>query len=239
MNTHRTLISLDDVGVDYKPSRAIFRRGTAYTALKSVSFDVLAGDSIGIIGRNGAGKSTLLKVISGIITPDRGKLTNNNASTSLLSLQTGFDPALPGRKNIYLSGLLLGFSKNHIDQQLENIIDFSELGNFIDRPVQTYSSGMRARLGFSIASQLKPDILLVDEVLAVGDHEFRQKSSQAMKEKIRSDQTVILVSHNAALVKALCNKIVWIENGTVKAKGTPEQVLENYEQYITQNPPKM
>jgi len=239
MNTHRTLISLDAVGVDYKPSRSIFRHGTAYTALHSVTFDILAGDSVGIIGRNGAGKSTLLKIISGIIDPDRGKLINHNASTSLLSLQTGFDPALPGLKNIYLSGLLLGFSKKNINAQLEQIIEFSELGNFINKPVQTYSAGMRARLGFSIAFQLKPDILLIDEVLGVGDYEFRQKSSRAMREKIKSDQTVILVSHDTHTVKNLCHKVVWIENGVVKAQGTPEQVLENYEEYIAIHPPKM
>ena len=231
MSEHRKLISLEEVAVAYRTSRSLFNR-QSYQALKSVSFDLHAGDSLGVIGRNGAGKSTLLRIIGGIITPDAGRYTNFNATTSLLSLQAGFDMHFSGRTNALLSGMLLGFNREQVDALLPSIIAFAELGDFIDMPVKTYSTGMMARLGFSIANKLSPDILCIDEVLGVGDIEFRRKSSQVVREKLMSDQTVVLVSHQGDVIRSLCTRAVWIEDGISRICGEPEEVVTAYEDYL-------
>ena len=225
------LISVEKVGVRYSYRRFPFTRDY-FEALKDVSFNLNRGDSLGIIGRNGVGKTTLLRLLGGIIHPDSGQIINYNASTSLLSLQVGFDPDLSGRGNVILSGMLLGFSREEVEVNLDEIISFSELEDFIDKPIKSYSTGMKARLGFSVAWKLNPDVLLIDEVLGVGDVKFRKKSIAVMKEKLLSDQTtIVFVSHAGATVRNLCNRVVWIEDGVVRMVGDPDEVVGEYEQY--------
>jgi len=230
------LISLKNVGVSYKLSRSIFST-QKYAALKDVSFDIYRGDSIGVVGRNGAGKSTLLRLLAGIISPDSGAIVSNQETTALLSLQAGFNGELDGRANAILNGMLLGFTKLQMIEKIEDIIAFSELGDAIHKPVKTYSTGMRARLGFAIAVHIHPEVLLVDEILGVGDADFREKSTAVMKERLGSDQTVVLVSHQANIIKSLCNRAVWIEDGVTKMEGDAITVVSAYEKYIIANPP--
>lgn len=225
-----SLIALQNIGVSYRRSRSFFG-GSVYQALHDVSFEINPGDSLGILGRNGAGKSTLLRVLAGIISPDKGRLVNANARTALLALQVGFDPQLDGRTNAILSGMLLGFSKREVLDQMDEIIEFSELGAVIDEPIKVYSTGMRARLGFSVAVHLDPDILLIDEVLGVGDADFRIKSSKLLHDRLQSEHTVVLVSHSAGTVKQLCNRAVWIEQGVTHMDGDASDVVEAYEAY--------
>ncbi|NWH05668.1 ABC transporter ATP-binding protein [Desulfobacter latus] len=227
----KLLISIRNVGVIYNRNRSIFKK-KRFEALKDVSFDIFSGESIGVIGRNGAGKSTLMTLISGIIKPDRGEVINYGASVSLLALQAGFMNELSGRDNMVLSGLALGFPKKKLEEKLDEIISFSGIGGRIDDAVRTYSAGMRARLGFSIAHILNPDILLVDETLGVGDRAFRQKSANAMREKIKSEQTVVLVSHNSNTIRDLCDRAVWLEKGIVMASGEVDTVLKAYEKKV-------
>ena len=228
------LISVQNVGVTFNTRKSLFTRDHI-EALKDVSFNINKGDSLGVIGRNGAGKTTLLRLLGGIIRPDKGRIVNNMATTALLALQVGFDPELSGRVNAILSGMLLGFRKNEVEANLKKIIEFSELGPFIDKPVKSYSAGMRARLGFSVALEMSPDVLLIDEVLGVGDAGFRKKSISVMQEKLKSDQTIVLVSHDAKTVKKLCNRAVWIEDGVSRLEGDVEEVVEAYERYLSEN----
>ena len=224
-------LSLENTGVYYWRYESYLRR-TKFWAIENVSFHLYQGESLGIIGRNGAGKSTLLQLLAGVLKPDRGVLVNHGVTLTLLSLQLGFIPYLTGRQNAYLSGMYLGFSKAFVDSCIEKIKDFSELGDFFEQAINTYSAGMRARLGFSIAFQVNPDVLLVDEVLGVGDAEFRQKSSAVMKERIRSDKTIVLVSHNSETIRQLCSRVVWIENGRTVDEGEPNAVLSDYDKHI-------
>jgi len=234
MNNQEVMLSVRNVGMRFRSRLSIYKR--AYIqALRDVSFELYKGDSLGVIGRNGAGKSTLLMLLAGIIYPSQGEIINNNASTSLLALNLGFDNELSGRLNIITSGMFLGFSKKTVESKMESIIEFSELGNFIDEPVKTYSAGMRARLGFSITLILEPDILLIDEILGVGDKIFRNKSMKVMQEKILSDCTIVFTSHDANTIKSLCNRAVWIENGVTKMEGTAEEVVNSYEDFLFKN----
>lgn len=221
------VLSLKNVGVSY-PQKAGFLKKSQYWALKDVSFDLYHGETLGIIGRNGAGKSTLLRLIADILAPDRGEIVRNNVHASLLSLAVGFVPHLTGRQNAILSGLLLGMRRRQLDAKMDEIIAFAELGEFFDQPVRTYSTGMRARLGFSVAIQADQDLMLVDEVLGVGDEEFKRKSSAALKNKILSDKSVIIVSHSAPTMKELCDRVLWIEDGVNRAEGGPEEVFKQY-----------
>ena len=223
------IISLQDVAVRYKRSGNVFRRKSYYDALKSITLDIYPGETLGILGRNGAGKSTLLRVISGIIRPDKGKLVNQGASVSLLALQTGFDPNLNGWDNAILSGMLQGYARREVEAQLDEIIEYSELGDFFFEPLRTYSTGMRARLGFSITTIISPDILLIDEVLGVGDQHFRQKAERTMVAKIHSQQTVVLVSHSHHQIVRLCDRAVLIDEGISYATGEPHEILRLYE----------
>ena len=226
--SHRLAISLSNVGAYYWRQEGYFR-SSRYWALNNVSFNLYHSESLGVIGRNGAGKSTLLQLLAGIIKPDRGELVNYGVTASLLSLQLGFIPYLTGRQNAYLSGLLLGLEKSLIAERIDEIKAFSELGDFFEQSINTYSAGMKARLGFSVAFQLDPDILLVDEVLGVGDSEFRTKSADMMRKKIRSDKTIVLVSHNPSMIKQLCDRAIWIEKGVVQAEGPADEVIRAYE----------
>jgi len=228
----KPVISLQDVGVRYKRSGNVFRRKSYFDALRSITFDIYPGETLGIIGRNGAGKSTLLRLISGVIRPDHGKLINYGASVSLLSLQAGFDLNLNGRDNTILSGMLQGFSRKDVESRLKEIHEYSELGDFFLEPVRTYSTGMLARLGFSIATTISPDVLLVDEVLGVGDQHFREKAERTMAAKIQSQQTVVLVSHSHHQIARLCDRAVLIDDGISFATGDPREVLSIYEKNL-------
>jgi lipopolysaccharide transport system ATP-binding protein len=221
------VVSLKNIAVSYR-RRAGTLRWDKYWALNDVSFDVFHGETLGIVGHNGAGKSTLLRVLAGIIAPDRGEIQKNGHSVSLLSLQAGFIPHLSGKENAVLSGMLLGLHRKDIEKKMRDIVLFSELGDFIEEPVRSYSLGMKARLGFAIAFQTDPDVLLVDEVLGVGDMQFRKKSSEAMRKKIQSDKTVVLVSHNADMIRELCDRVVWIEDGKSCLEGDPGLILAHY-----------
>ena len=227
----KTAISVKNVAMSYH-RRLSLRHTEPHKVLKDVSFDVHQGETLGIIGRNGAGKSTLLRIIAGILKPDSGDIRRNIKTVSLLSLNVGFDPNLSGRDNAILSALLMGLEQQEAIKNIEKIKEFSELGKAMEEPVKTYSSGMSARLGFSIAVHLKPDVLLIDEVLAVGDAEFREKSHKAIKNKIDSEQTVVLVSHNTSQINELCDKAIWIENGVTQMHGETETVMEQYESVI-------
>ncbi|TVR64839.1 MAG: ABC transporter ATP-binding protein [Candidatus Competibacteraceae bacterium] len=227
---HEPALSLHQAGVSYW-RRAGWLRGEPYWALRDVSFTLYRGESLGVIGRNGAGKSTLLHLLAGILSPDRGRLINHGVRPTLLSLQIGFLPYLTGRQNAVLSGILLGLSRREVERQLDEIQAFSELGEFFDQPINTYSSGMRARLGFAVAIRLEADVLLIDEVLAVGDAGFRKKSTEVLKDRIRSDKTVVIVSHNTGMLRQLCDRVVWIEDGVSCMEGPVGEVLEAYERH--------
>lgn len=222
------ILTLDRISCSYKIRKNTFRFQT-YHALNEISLDIFKGETLGIVGSNGAGKSTLLKIIAGIIVPNAGNIiSHKNLSISLLSLQLGFSPELSGFDNAIMGALLLGYSKNEAKKHLDEIIEFSELGKRIDDPMKTYSTGMKARLGFAVAMKMSPDILLVDEALGVGDAKFRAKSTKAMKEKLVSGQTVVFVSHQAPTIKELCTRVVWIEHGEIMMTGDPEDVLNHY-----------
>lgn len=222
------VLAVRHVGVSYPRRRGLLRRAERFWALQDVSFELHHGETLGIVGRNGAGKSTLLRVLAGIISPERGKVMSNGYRASLLSLQVGFVPHLTGRENAILSGMLLGLRRQQVKAKMSEIVSFAELEEFIDEPVGSYSAGMKARLGFAVAFQADPDILLLDEILGVGDAEFRQKSQAAMRSKIRSNKTVVLVSHSGPVIRELCDRVVWIEGGVSRAEGSTEAVLEQY-----------
>lgn len=202
------LISLRDVGVRYKRRGGLFRPANYHRAFEGLNLDIYRGETLGIVGRNGAGKSTLLRLLAGIIKPDSGTMTNRGATVALLALQAGFDGELPGRDNAVFTGMLLGYSRRQVESRLDDIAEFAELGDFFDEPVKTYSTGMRARLGFSVAMYMQPDVLLLDEVLAVGDKEFRGKAEKQMAQRLNSGQTVVLVSHSQEQIKRFCDRKV-------------------------------
>jgi len=221
------LIELREAGVWYKKKVSLFRTEKSW-GLRNVSLQVKRGETLGVIGGNGAGKSTLLKLLSGILDPDEGKVLRKVRNTSLSTLGLGFLPNLSGRDNAVLSGMLLGKTKDEMRNLLDDIIDFSEIGDAINDPVRTYSSGMRARLSFATALKADSDMILVDELLGVGDRQFRKKSTQAMKEQILSEKTVVIVSHNEELIKEVCDRLIWIDAGTIKAQGSVEEVRKQY-----------
>jgi ABC-type polysaccharide/polyol phosphate transport system ATPase subunit len=205
-----------------------------YKALNNVSFTMESGKVYGIIGNNGAGKSTLLRVLSGVMSPNSGTVLRSHNTINLLALGIGFSKRLTGRDNIFLNGMLLGFSKKYIAGVLDAIIDYSEIGDFILRPMKTYSSGMISRLGFSIAIHLKSEVLLIDEVLSVGDTRFRTKSFESIKEIIQNkNTTVAIVSHSMEQMEQLCDEILWLEKGAVVACGSTAHILDQYQQYNT------
>ena len=199
-----------------------------FLALKNINFTVKRGESWGLIGKNGSGKSTLLKLISGIIRPYQGNVTVNGSISPLIELGAGFDPELTARENIFLNGALLGYSKRFIESHFQEIVDFAELNDFIDVPIKNFSSGMSARLGFAIATVQKPDILIVDEVLAVGDFAFQQKCKERMEHLLSNGTTLLFVSHSIEQVKELCSKAIWIDNGEVRAIGDTYSVSQEY-----------
>lgn len=199
-----------------------------FNALNDVSFEINKGEVIGIIGRNGAGKSTLLKVISGILKPTKGTVVVGGNIVPMLELGSGFDHDLTGRENIFLNGAILGYSKEFLIEKYDEIIEFSELGKFIDVPIRNYSSGMLMRLAFSIATVVNPEILIVDEILAVGDENFQEKSKARMRELMSGGTTVLFVSHSLSQIREMCNRVIWLDGGNVKMIGDAEEVCDAY-----------
>jgi lipopolysaccharide transport system ATP-binding protein len=201
---------------------------TKFQALKDISFDVKKGETFGIIGKNGAGKSTILGLIAGVLKPNTGRVTVNGRISPLLELGAGFHPELTGRENITLKGVLIGLTRSEVLKKIDEIIEFSELDNFIDQPVRIYSSGMLARLGFSIVANLDPEILLIDEILAVGDMDFQKKCLQRMAAFKKRGVTIIFVSHNLVSVENICDRLLWIENHSSKRLGETKDILNEY-----------
>lgn len=236
-----TVIKAENIGISFAISktrgsfksflRDIFKKKEkkSFWALRNVSFEIQKGEILGVVGTNGSGKSTLLKVIGGIYRPDEGKITVNGTPSALLSLGTGFRGEISGYENILLNGIMLGFTKKEVLEQLDNIIEFSELGRFVYEPVKNYSSGMRARLGFAIAAFLNKEIMLIDEVLGVGDRSFKMKSQQKMKELIEDkSKTVIIVSHNLESILEYTTKVLWINKSKFMMVDEPKKVIEAY-----------
>jgi len=199
-----------------------------FWALRDISFEVERGDRLGIVGLNGAGKSTLLKIISGVMKPTEGNVDIHGRVVPLLELGAGFDHNYTGRENIYLNGAILGYSKEFIEEKFHEIVEFSEIGQFIDVPLKNYSSGMKARLGFSIATVVEPEILILDEVLSVGDAKFKQKSEERILQLFDKGITVLFVSHSTEQVQRLCNKAIWLEHGKIIMQGSADEVCTKY-----------
>ncbi len=236
-------IEVKNLCIDYKSLKSysikkMFLRGKrndneVFHAVKNVSFAVEKGEIWGIIGKNGSGKSTLLKAIAGIFSADGGSIDLKGHSISLLSIGVGFQKNLSGRENIMLSGMLLGFSEEQVLEKMEEIIAFSELERFIDKPVRTYSSGMYSKLAFSITAILETEIMLIDEVLSVGDEHFKKKSLKKMKSLINDkNRTVLIVSHSIPTLKELCTKVMWMHDGEIRKIGEPVQVLKEYSEFM-------
>ncbi len=236
-------IEVNDVHISYRILNnisirsSLFHKKTrdeVFEAVKGVSFEVEKGGILGIIGKNGSGKSTLLRSIAGVFSPNTGTIDLHGHSVSLMALGVGFKPLLTGRENIMLSGLLLGFSEKEIKEREQEIVEFAELGDFIDKPVRTYSSGMNSKLAFAITAMLETDIMLVDEVLSVGDERFRRKSLAKMKELISdNNRTVILVSHSIETLNELSDRVMWMHDGEMKEFGEPEEVLNHYKKFMS------
>jgi ABC-type polysaccharide/polyol phosphate transport system ATPase subunit len=238
-----TTIHLDGVSIDFPRTKVTVgtiersllrmvgigrRPEPMFTALSDVSLDVKEGDVLGLVGRNGAGKSTLLRVIAGVYRPDRGTAQRCGRVCLLAGLGVGFIGNLSGRENIYLYGAILGHRRQLLDKLRDSIIEFSGLEEFIDQPLRTYSSGMKARLGFSVAAAVRPEILLIDEVLAVGDADFRERSTNRIKEMMNEAGTVLIASHSLGLIQEICNRAIWVEKGRIVEASTPEQVCAAY-----------
>jgi len=243
------VLKVDKVGIKFNLSQEkvdslkeyvikLVKRQISYDefwALKNVSFEMEKGDRIGVLGLNGAGKSTLLKVICGVLKPTEGTIKKHGKIVPLLELGAGFDPQYTGKENIYLYGAVLGYSKAFIEEKYEEIVKFSGLKEFINVPVKNYSSGMKARLGFSIATVVEPDILILDEVLSVGDAKFRKKSEKKIMSMFEDNISVLFVSHSLEQVKRLCNKAILLEHGHLIAKGSVEEVSKIYLEKLEQD----
>ena len=212
------------------------QRADRFVAVKGISFYVREGEILGIIGKNGSGKSTTLNALAGIFSPDSGTIDLHDHSISLLSIGVGFQREMTGRENIVLSGMLLGFSEQQVKEKEAEIIEFAELGDFIDKPVRTYSSGMYSKLAFSITAILETDIMLIDEVLSVGDQKFKKKSYNKMRSLISNkDRTVVIVSHSLDTLSKLCDTVMWMHDGQIKRIGEPDPVLEEYVAFMESN----
>ena len=239
---NKIMVSVDNVGIRFNLAKERvdslkeyflkFTKGTLkfeeFWALDGVSLDIEKGDFYGLVGINGSGKSTLLKAVAGVFKPTRGKITVNGTIAPLIELGAGFDMDLTARENIFLNGAVLGFSKEHMLAKFDEIVEFSELQDFLDVPLKNYSSGMVARIAFAIATATKPDILIADEILAVGDYAFQEKCEKRMQELLDAGTTVIFVSHSIEQVKRMCNKATWIEKGKVIMTGDAQTVCDAY-----------
>ena len=236
-------IEVKDLKITYKCVKSLSMRKSlfhlrkskleVYEALRGISFEVKKGEIMGIVGKNGSGKSTLLRAIAGIFSADSGSIELESDSVSLLSIGVGFQKKLSGRENIILSGMLLGFSEQEVRDKMDEIIEFANLGKFIDMPVKTYSSGMYSKLAFSITAVLETDIMLIDEVLSVGDAKFKKKSYKKMQELIMDEnRTVVIVSHSTETLEKLCTSLLWLHEGEIKMQGNTKTVLEAYNEFM-------
>lgn len=224
-------IKIDKLGAYYTLNKK-FQGSKKLWALKDISVTIRRGEVFGILGSNGAGKSTLMKIMAGIAIHHRGEFyTDPDAKVCLLSLGAGFEQSLTGRENAILNGLFFGLHKRTIEKRMDNIIDFAGLGDFIDQPLYTYSTGMRSRLSFSVAMEVDPDILLIDEVMAVGDQNFQNRSEERIKEKMKNDMTVVLISHSASNIQSICSRAMWMHQGTSQLEGDVEPVLLAYNEF--------
>ena len=223
--TKECIFSLKEYFIKFVTGKLVFEE---FRALTDVSFSVKKGEILGIIGYNGAGKSTMLKVISGIMNPTSGYIKVEGVISPLIELGSGFDMELTARENIFLNGYILGYSKKFIKEHFDKIVEFSELEEFLDVPVKNFSSGMVARLGFAIATVVQPEILIVDEILSVGDFKFQEKSENKIKEMLASGTTVILVSHAINQIEDICTKVLWLEHGRVRGYGNTKEICEEY-----------
>jgi ABC-type polysaccharide/polyol phosphate transport system ATPase subunit len=243
---HGVAVSVRDLSLTYKTSvekkptlKARVKslgRGKKHTrvinALSDVNLDIHYGAVLGIIGSNGAGKSTLMRVISGIVPPSQGRIEVYGSVSTLLALGVGFNPSMTGRDNVYLGGLAAGMSREDIDRDFDAIADFSELGEAIDAPMRTYSSGMYARLAFSVAAVVEPDILIIDEALSTGDAKFKEKSLNRIKELRTADRALILVSHALGTIEDICNEVIWLNKGKLMMRGEPAEVITAYREFV-------
>lgn len=213
----------------FNPKRALtLLSGRSYLAIEDINFTVNKGESVALIGRNGAGKSTSLGLVAGVIKPTSGSVTTKGRVASMLELGGGFHPELTGRENIRLNATLLGLRRKQLNERIDKIIEFSELGEFIDEPIRVYSSGMLAKLGFSVITQVDPDILIIDEVLAVGDYAFQKKCIETINKFKEKGVTILFVSHNLTDIEKICDRVIWIENHRLKASGNASVILEQY-----------
>ncbi|MBR1779544.1 MAG: ABC transporter ATP-binding protein [Clostridia bacterium] len=219
------LYSLKEYFIKFMKRELRFER---FIALQDISFDIKKGDVFGILGLNGSGKSTTLKLISGILSPTKGQIKTYGTIAPLIELGAGFDMDLTARENIYLNGSVLGYSKRYMDERFDDIVEFSEMQDFLDTPMKNYSSGMVARVGFAIATMTTPDILIVDEILSVGDFHFQQKCEERINKMIDGGTTVIIVSHSIDQIERLCKNCVWLENGKIKMIGDAKEVCDAY-----------
>jgi len=235
MNASGPALTVESLQFSYRQRHGFFRH-TYFTALDDVSFEVRRGETLGIVGRNGCGKSTLLRLLAGIYKPDSGRITVHCGKVSLLSLAVAFDQELSGRDNAIIGSMFLGASRKEADALLPTIREYSELGAFFDEPLKTYSTGMRGRLGFSVAINMQSDLLLLDEVFSTGDAAFRKKGEAAMAEKIGSGQTVVLVSHSMPQVEKLSDRVMWLDRGRLMQIGDPAEVIRAYTESIENRP---
>ncbi len=238
------VVRLTDASVEYRAPRERIRSFKEYAirllqgrveheefkALREVSLEIREGEVFGIIGHNGAGKSTLLKIVSRVMKPTRGRVWVKGRVAPLLELGAGFHPELSGRENVFLNGTLLGYTHAEMEARFDEIVDFAELWDFVDAPLRTYSTGMAVRLGFAVATATRPDILIIDEVLAVGDEQFQEKCTARMKGFRQSGTTILLVTHNSSVVVRMCDRAAWLDHGQLRAVGDPQTVIDQYHQ---------
>jgi ABC-type polysaccharide/polyol phosphate transport system ATPase subunit len=223
-----TVMSLKDITLEYPVPRQYRKEDVQPSGVRNISLEVNQGEVLGIIGRNGSGKSTLLKMMAGVFPPDSGTISTRGSVSLLAGVGVGFHKELTGRENAYLYGALMGRTQTQIDELIDEIRSFAELEHHFDRPIRTYSSGMKSRLGISVATAFKPDLLLIDEVLGVGDASFRKKSEERVKEMIAESGTVVIVSHSLGLLSSICSRIILLENGSIVSSGDPNETLKNY-----------
>ena len=227
--------SLKQFFVDVLSFKKKKKKKEEFWALKNLNFEIKSGEVMGFVGSNGAGKSTLLKIVAGVMKPTKGKVDAYGSICPMIELGAGFDPDLTARENIYLNGAVMGYSEELLDRKFQDIVDFSELHDFLDVPVKNFSSGMVARLAFSVATIVEPEILIVDEILSVGDIAFQAKSENKMKSMIGGGTTVLYVSHSIESIRKLCNRVVWIEHGEVQMIGKTDEVLDKYLEFMGVN----
>ncbi len=227
----KVLLRLNNVGVSYRKSLKLFS-SERQQVLSGLDFELYAGETLGVLGRNGAGKSTLMALLADIISPDEGSIDRYTNRVQLLSLRTGFMRDLSGRQNVIMAGLLLGMRRPDIEERMDSIVRFSELGEKIDEPIRTYSNGMMARLGFAISIQSDPDVLLIDEVLGVGDAGFKPKAKRVITQRMKDSETVVIVSHSENTLRDYCHRVAWIDGGHLRMVGEAEQVIEAYRETL-------